>query len=317
MPQKAYFEDMGVNLSFHAYGIGRGLREDRMDTGWRCLPAPLIETPSGGRWELWLEGRRTPLTIAQGEACAVPSGLAHRLVARCSGSMTTSYLLAGFHWIMNLDVMSLAEIPVKLPGPAGADLKPLMDEMAGIWSDADGRLAGMARLHELGFRVLDELLRRAGQKEWWRSRPELSRVGKALEAIRSRPNDEHSCAELAARVGLSPSRFNAVFRKAVGAAPKVFMRGLRLRRACEALAGGDLPVYAVAEECGFNSAYYFCRLFTKRVGMSPREFRKAFSAGAAQNEFTSWRERQNHRAGARLDGSPAASCPPQARHRSK
>ena len=44
MPQKAYFEDMGVNLSFHAYGIGRGLREDRMDTGWRCLPAPLIET---------------------------------------------------------------------------------------------------------------------------------------------------------------------------------------------------------------------------------------------------------------------------------
>jgi len=87
---------------------------------------------------------------------------------------------------------------------------------------------------------------RAGRKDCFRPlRSGADR--KALEMIQANPSAVRSCRTLRPKVCLSPSRFNAVFRQAVGTAPKVYMRNQRLRRACSMLVSGNLPVYAVAE----------------------------------------------------------------------
>ena len=37
----------------------------------------------------------------------------------------------------------------------------------------------------------------------------------------------------------------------------------------------DLPLAIVAEKCGFEHAEYFSRLFKKKLGSTPGEFRKS------------------------------------------
>jgi AraC-like DNA-binding protein len=39
-----------------------------------------------------------------------------------------------------------------------------------------------------------------------------------------------------------------------------------------------LPVEAIAGECGYEDAGYFSRLFARRVGLTPSQYRRRFGA---------------------------------------
>jgi integrase len=64
---------------------------------------------------------------------------------------------------------------------------------------------------------------------------------------------------------LSPAHFSTVFRRATGLPPLRYVQGVRLERAKELLAEGELSVVEVARAGGFRDAAYFHRTF-KRDG---------------------------------------------------
>jgi len=272
---QSFKEAFGSQISFHAFSVGGGLREDGLDTGWRRLPASLLEIPTGGKWELWTEGCVRAWEIESGEALFVPAWVRHRLRCRAEKSMKTSFILGSFRWLENPDLLPAAAIPAVISRVRGEKLLPCVEEMARIWEGGCGRALEMARLHELSFKVLGLLLEEARNKDL-RASEALGRLSKALEAMRSKPEAKHSCRKLASLAGLSPSRFNAVFREAVGIAPKPYMQSLRLRKASMLLLSSDEPVYTIAEDCGFASSCYFCRFFARQMGMTPASFRKEF-----------------------------------------
>ncbi|MFI6812846.1 AraC family transcriptional regulator [Nonomuraea sp. NPDC050328] len=82
-----------------------------------------------------------------------------------------------------------------------------------------------------------------------------------------------SVAEHARRLGVPLAELRQTVRRLTGSSPKEYVLGLRLSRAKELLAGSDLPVAAVARRCGYEDPAYFTRIFTRRVGLPPTEFR--------------------------------------------
>ena len=72
---------------------------------------------------------------------------------------------------------------------------------------------------------------------------------------------------------LSEAQFFRLFRKAAGCSPIRYRNMLRVARAKELLADDELTVGAVASILGFESIYYFDRVFRQYTGESPGKYR--------------------------------------------
>lgn len=81
-------------------------------------------------------------------------------------------------------------------------------------------------------------------------------------------------ADLAELIGLSISHYRRCFRAAAGISPIDFLLNLRLFEAEKRLLETGLSVAEIAAETGFGDPNYFSRLFARRKGVPPREWRR-------------------------------------------
>lgn len=80
--------------------------------------------------------------------------------------------------------------------------------------------------------------------------------------------------ELARKASLSPERFSVLYRSFFGASPISEIIDARMLCAQRLLCYSGLSVKEVARECGFEDIYYFSRLFRRKNGVSPAQWRK-------------------------------------------
>jgi len=92
---------------------------------------------------------------------------------------------------------------------------------------------------------------------------------------------EISLSALALEANLEARTFLRRFQKATGMTSTDYCQRLRVGRARELLQFGNAPVDSVAWEVGYNDAGAFRKVFTRIVGLTPGEYRRRFSAGAA------------------------------------
>jgi AraC-like DNA-binding protein len=85
---------------------------------------------------------------------------------------------------------------------------------------------------------------------------------------------------LARSLGLSYSRFRAVFKAQTGTSPQQYLINIRLNLARYWLTDSDLTVSEIAANLGFSSAYYFSRLFRMKKGACPSAYRDRARAPA-------------------------------------
>jgi two-component system response regulator YesN len=78
--------------------------------------------------------------------------------------------------------------------------------------------------------------------------------------------------EISALFGLSPNYLSAVFKKTCGVGFSEYISQVKVSRAKTMLLEQDMKVYEVADPLGFESAFYFSKVFKKITGVSPREF---------------------------------------------
>ena len=80
--------------------------------------------------------------------------------------------------------------------------------------------------------------------------------------------------QLASSLHVGYSWFRRIFRQYVGMPPAQYQLQVRLNKACALLRQSTLPVGIIAEQAGFRSSYYLARVFKKKFGQSPTEFRR-------------------------------------------
>ncbi|HEU4551506.1 MAG TPA: AraC family transcriptional regulator [Chitinophaga sp.] len=81
--------------------------------------------------------------------------------------------------------------------------------------------------------------------------------------------------ELARQLPMGYSSFRKAFRKITGESPNQYHINIRLNRAKDLLASTALNINEVAEQTGFDSVFYFSKLFKIKNGLSPNAFRKS------------------------------------------
>jgi transcriptional regulator GlxA family with amidase domain len=77
--------------------------------------------------------------------------------------------------------------------------------------------------------------------------------------------------------GLPERTFARRFALATGMAPIDYVHAVRLEEAKQMLEREDRPVEAIAAEVGYQDASFFGRLFRRKVGLTPMQYRRRFA----------------------------------------
>ena len=82
--------------------------------------------------------------------------------------------------------------------------------------------------------------------------------------------------DIANEVDLSQSHFMKYFKNTMGTSFIDYLNDYRLTMVSRLLVSSESSILDIAAESGFDNLSYFNRMFKKRFGMTPREYRKKF-----------------------------------------
>lgn len=80
--------------------------------------------------------------------------------------------------------------------------------------------------------------------------------------------------DFALHVGYSASHFSSIFNLRTGHSPLSYFNQLKIQYACHLLDFTDIKINQVCFKIGIDDCYYFSRLFTRIMGISPRDYKK-------------------------------------------
>lgn len=131
---------------------------------------------------------------------------------------------------------------------------------------------------QLAMNLLERLLIRCYEESSLADHAPMDhRILEACQILSASLSAEVSIEELAEQVFLSPSRLAHLFREQVGVSIVRWREDQRIIRAKLLLQTTPLPVAVIGQQTGYDDQLYFSRVFKKRVGVSPSEYRKSSS----------------------------------------
>lgn len=204
------------------------------------------------------------------ELILVPPGVPHH--ALCRTPMVT---LGSLHVLATLpngqDVFRLLGAPLRQTIPVGSRFdryfRAFMDEFDRPHDERIQMFPGWAHL------ITRELFRDNAARGLLTPRPADPLVATLLDEIQAHLDHPLTLADLAERAGYSAQHLNRVFQRVLGTTPLKYLAAARLERAAELLRHQSLTVATVARRVGFADATYFSRLFLRRYGLTPSEYR--------------------------------------------
>ncbi len=99
-------------------------------------------------------------------------------------------------------------------------------------------------------------------------------VAKVQDYIRHHLSEKLTLADVAAVFNFSPNYLSQLFGKYGDSGFVEFITETRIAAAKEMLEQGDLKIYEIARKLGFDSSFYFSKVFKKVTGLSPREYQQ-------------------------------------------
>jgi transcriptional regulator GlxA family with amidase domain len=128
-------------------------------------------------------------------------------------------------------------------------------------------------------------LRRAGGQSQFSSLLEVqaetdSSVGALQNYVLENLNIDHTLPSIAEKMQMSERHLSRVFKQECGMTLMTFINDARIDAARRYLESTDVGLADIAKRCGFNSIAIFRRVFTKRLGIAPLDYRQRFRSEA-------------------------------------
>lgn len=99
-------------------------------------------------------------------------------------------------------------------------------------------------------------------------------ISHAIQFMEQNLDKKISLDEIAEEAGYSPSYLTTLFRKKTGYSPSSYFSHLKITKACEYLDFSKVKIKEISFLMGYSDPYYFSKDFQKKMGISPRNYRK-------------------------------------------
>jgi AraC family transcriptional regulator, arabinose operon regulatory protein len=99
-------------------------------------------------------------------------------------------------------------------------------------------------------------------------------IRKSIDFMNKNLGEKLTLSQISKEAGYSPTYFTTLFKKETNYAPLTYFSHLKIVKACEFLDYTRIKVKEISFTLGFTDPYYFTKDFKKKMGMSPRQYRK-------------------------------------------
>ena len=96
-----------------------------------------------------------------------------------------------------------------------------------------------------------------------------------VEYVKKSPQEPLGVDHICKRFHVSKNSLYAYFNENYGKTVNEFISDVRIEKAKSLLSGSRDPIYMIAEKIGIDNHTYFCKLFKKKTGMTPNEYRRS------------------------------------------
>ncbi|WP_299125751.1 AraC family transcriptional regulator [uncultured Winogradskyella sp.] len=106
---------------------------------------------------------------------------------------------------------------------------------------------------------------------------ELKKISDLGDVIKATPETQYSINMLSRESGLSPAKLQEGFKTLYNRTVSDFIRHVRLQKAEYLMNSTDFNISEIVYSIGFTSRSYFCKIFKKEYGCSPKQYKKKVS----------------------------------------
>lgn len=162
-------------------------------------------------------------------------------------------------------------VPTRFVPPHPAHFRDTLLKTIGIWQRRD--FLGQLESHYLATGLILSVLQ--GYSRASSDSPDQPEFLNWITSFMSLHLSEPlSVSDMAARAGLSASRFSQVFRNRFGRPPHQFLLHLRIQRAQDLLHHTGLTMREISAQCGFSDVHHFAKTFRRLSGQTPGSYRR-------------------------------------------
>ncbi|KQS41805.1 AraC family transcriptional regulator [Pedobacter sp. Leaf194] len=99
-------------------------------------------------------------------------------------------------------------------------------------------------------------------------------VSSSINFMKSKLSEHISVTKLAEDQRMSVSQYLRIFKQKTGQSPIAYFNQLKIQHSCQYLYFTDKSIKEICLKLGIEDQYYFSRLFSKLIGVSPSVYRK-------------------------------------------